>query len=98
MSNFWEDDLDIFFNANTPGCYDATWNATTIKCILGNPYALANPGEIGVEDREPTALVKTSDVTGMIQGQNFVVNGITYKIRGIQPSGDGVTLLILSQD
>lgn len=98
MTNYWEDDLSIFFHANTPGSYDATWNATTIKCIFGNPFALASPGDIGVENSEPTALVKASDVTGIVQGDNFTVNGTTYKVRGIQPSGDGVTLLVLSQD
>ncbi len=90
---FWEDDLEEFFQDLS---VDATYNSATIKVLFDNVYIETE----GVESREPQCICMSSDVSGAAHGDEIIISGTTYKIRGIHPDIPSldVTTLILSKD
>lgn len=57
-----------------------------------------------IETSAPVALVETTRVDGTEYGFTIAradlveIREVTYRVRGIEPDGNGATLLILSQD
>lgn len=72
----------------------------TIWAIFEKPYI-----EIGferaIESNEPQIIVRDSDVTGVAHGDAVVrtVSGTeySYTVENVQPDGDGMTILRLSE-
>jgi hypothetical protein len=50
-----------------------------------------------VEGRSHVAQVITSEVASVAQGQTMVIGATTYKVRGVEPDGTGMTLLRLEE-
>ncbi len=75
---------------------DATYSGGTIKIFFDNVYIEAE----GVETREPQCTCISTDVSGAAHGDEIIISGTTYKIRGIQPDlpSPNQTTLILSKD
>lgn len=99
---FYEDDIDIFFDtyefAKSANLVSAGAGSKTIKVIFENNYQDMNIYTGIVESAGPQAQAKTSDVTGAAHGDTLEIDNITYYIKGIQPNGTGITILILSKD
>ena len=73
----------------------ALYNGTdTISCIFDAEYVDVFD-ETGVESTVPAALCRTSDVSDAAHGLAVVINTVSYTIRGVKPTGDGMTLLKL---
>ena len=51
--------------------------------------------EAGVESSAPFALVRTSDVPNVVQGDTIAISGTTYTIWAVEPDGEGMTDLRL---
>lgn len=75
---------------------DSTYKTNTIKVFFDNVYIEAE----GVETREPQCTCISSDISGAVHGEEIIISGTTYKIRGIQPDtpSPDETTLILSKD
>ena len=70
----------------------ATLAGVSVTGIFDNGYA--EPfGE--VEGRQPTFLLPTASAPIVAHGQSLVIGAATYKVRGVEPDGTGVTLLKL---
>ena len=84
------------------GVSDATYRDTSAG-ISATSYALLRKeyleevagGEVGVESSTPFALVRTSDVPNVVQGDQITINGTTYTIWAVEPDGEGTTDLRL---
>ena len=84
------------------GISDATFTDTsvgsssTITALLKNEYSLEDiGGEVGVETSTPVAIVRSSDVNNVAQGDTIAISGTTYTIVEVQPDGEGMTNLRL---
>lgn len=95
------DDLDGFLSTEDFG------SAATLTCGTGKNAVttlinvIFDDGFRAVENLEsaaPQAHCKASDVAAAAHGDTLQVGGATYTIRGIQPDGTGMTVLILSED
>lgn len=73
---------------------DAVYEGGTIRVLFQNGFVVVN----GVETTAPMVECLDTDVAGVAHGDAMTVNGVTYRIIGIQPTGSGVTKLILSED
>ena len=85
------------------GVSDATYRDTsagisaTIYALLRKEYLEeVAGGEVGVESSAPFALVRTSDVPNVVQGDQITISGTTYTIWDVEPDGEGMTDLRLS--
>lgn len=74
------------------GLYNAS---TTISGIFDNEYIGVPSGDIDVESASPAFTCQTSDVPSADHGDTLVVNSVTYTVRGVQPDGTGITVLLL---
>jgi hypothetical protein len=71
----------------------ATVNGVTINVIFDEGYQQ----QLGIiEDQNPMITCKDTDVVGVTHGLAVVVNGRNFKIREVQPDGNGITVLQLS--
>ena len=70
--------------------------STTISGIFDNEYiGVSAGGDIDVESASPAFTCQTSDVPSADHGDTLVVNSVTYTVRGVQPDGTGMTVLVL---
>ncbi len=90
-----KDDLDGFFDEFA---VDALYNGRIVPVIFDNEYEGVSPQDGEVESAGPQGTVKDSDINGIKHGDTMRIDLINYKIRGIQPDGTGLTVLILSKD
>lgn len=67
----------------------------TINVIFDNEFAVM--GVIGIEEAQPQAVCKTSDVSTAVHNDTLVIGSVTYYIKEIEPDGFGITTLILSK-
>ena len=81
---------------------DATYRDTsagttaTIYAKLRKEYLEEEAGgEGGVESSAPLALVRTSDVPNVVQGDQITINGTTYTIWAVEPDSEGMSDLRL---
>ena len=71
-------------------------SSSTITALLKNEYSLEDVGgEVGVETSTPVAIVRSSDVNNVAQGDTIAISGTTYTIVEVQPDGEGMTNLRL---
>ena len=85
------EDLAPFFST-ADFAVAAALNGVSVTGIFDNGYA--EPfGE--VEGRQPTFLLPTASAPSVAHGQSLVIGAATYKVRGVEPDGTGVTLLKL---
>lgn len=86
--------LDVFMNL-ADWAKPATLNGLAINIIFDEAYM--EQFNI-VEDANPFARAKTSDVvaSGAGHGSLLVVDGRTFKVRELQPDGNGITTMQLS--
>ncbi len=90
-------DLDTFLDSDEYAV-QITYNSGTIKGIFDNAFVEDQQDDIDVETLQPQVTVKTSDVTGLTQGDTMTINSVVYNVIGIQPDGTGLTNVLLSQD
>lgn len=88
------EDLSYLDDTTTGFAVSATYNgSTTVTGIFDNGYAEAG----GVQGSNPTFTLKTSAIASPAHGDTLVISGTTYKIRGVEPDGTGVTVLQLER-
>ena len=50
-------------------------------------------GVVGVQNNAPFAIVRTSDVPSIQQGDTLVISGATYTVVEVVPDGEVMTVL-----
>jgi len=83
--------IAAFFNTDE-FAVSATLAGVSVTGIFDNGY-FEPFGE--VEGRQPTFTLPTSSAPSAAHGQALVIGAATYKVRGVEPDGTGVTVLRL---
>lgn len=65
---------------------------------FNNEWLAAEFVETDIDTAEPAAFVATSVVATAKIGDTLKIDGTTYQIIGVEPDGNGLTRLRLSQD
>lgn len=77
----------------------ATFDGSTITGIFQSGFAGAEYGaEVLVDSIEPIFTTRSIDVSGAVQGDTITIGGTVYTIRGIEPDGEGMTRLRLTDE
>ena len=71
-------------------------DTSTFTGIFDNDFLAVDLDESEVESTEPTLLARTADVSGLAHGDSLTISSTSYKVRGIQPDGTGMTQIMLS--
>jgi hypothetical protein len=50
-----------------------------------------------VQGRQPMFMLPTASASSAAHGQSLVIGATTYTVRGVEPDGTGVTVLILEE-
>jgi len=86
-------DYSAFFNTDDFGVAGTYDGSTTVNGILDSDYV-----EIaGVEAKRPVFMCLASDVSGVVHGKTLTANSTSYVVRGVQPDGTGLTMLVLEE-
>jgi hypothetical protein len=89
--------MTVFSDALTAILHDpafqvaATIGAATVYGNFDNKFMVVD----GIETKEPTFEALDTDLTGMAHNSTITINAVAYTVAGIQPNGQGSTLLIL---
>lgn len=83
--------IAAFFNTDD-FAVSATLNGAAVTGIFDNGY-FEPFGE--VEGRQPTFTLPTSSASSTVHGHVLAIGSATYKVRGVEPDGTGVTVLRL---
>lgn len=89
---FTEDLTPFFFT--TDFAVTGMLAGSHVTGIIDTPY-LEALGE--VEGRQPVFFLPTASAPSVAHGQELVIGAKTYKVRGVEPDGTGVTLLRLEE-
>jgi len=79
----------------------ATWTpaaggaASSISILFDNGYEDYEFGTVEHSGRAPAAMVQSSEVAGLVVGDTLTIEGVDYRVRTIEPDGQGVTRLVL---
>lgn len=71
----------------------ATLDGASVRGIFDNQYV----DVLGVASRQPIFTLPTADAAAATQASVLVVEGVTYRVRTIEPDGTGVTVLMLER-
>lgn len=73
-----------------------TWSGTSFVGIYDSEYHDADMiGGVPFASSQPRLKCRTADVTGVSRGTALSVDGVSVKVRNIQPDGTGMTELVL---
>jgi len=71
-----------------------TWKGNPLTAVFSDYYIDAQ----GMESSVPHLIVADSNVSGIAHGDAVTVDGTAYTVRGLEPNGFGLTLVILELD
>lgn len=95
LSVFFEEDDFAITASYTPAGYPHTSVMTsTINGIFSNRYIEAD----GMQGEKPTLLIDALDIEKYTQGDQLTVDETIYTLADWQKSGNGLMLLILSEN
>lgn len=70
----------------------------TVNVIFDRGYVPASPETAEVALTRPTALARLSDLPDVATGDTLTISGTAYHLVGVEPSGVGDVILLLSED
>lgn len=74
----------------------ATFGVDTVTGLFDNEYISVFTGDVvDVESSSPAFTCRTSDVPSISHGYTLTVNATAYTVHGVQPDGEGFTVLVL---
>lgn len=83
-----------FFSTSDFGVAALWKGATSVNGIFDAAYA----DPLGVaEGSKPAFTCEAAAVTGVKHGDTMIINATTYKVRGVQPDGTGVVVIVLEE-
>ena len=70
-------------------------STATISAILSKAYFAEDVGGTMVESSEPIAMVRTTDVPNVVQGDTLAISGTTFTVVEVKPDNEGMSELRL---
>jgi len=99
MTSFWDTDVADMDGFAEPAVWDDGTRCHNITLTAyNNPWLAAQFVDTDVENAEPAAFAPTATVATAAVGHTLTVSGTTYQIISVEPDGNGLTRLRLSQD
>ncbi|MBX9736529.1 MAG: hypothetical protein K2X32_06345 [Phycisphaerales bacterium] len=89
---FVEQDIASMLSVSEFGV-DVTIAGLPVTAIFDAAYV----DPLGVASVRPVLTCATTDVASVVRGAAVVIGSVNYVVRGIEPDGTGVTLLILER-
>lgn len=86
------EDLSVFTDTDD-FAVTATVDGSSVNGIFGNAFVLVD----FIESDKPVFDCASADIVGVVHGDTVTIGSDTYKVRGIQPDGTGMTRLILEE-
>ncbi len=83
----------IYFNTDEFGVSATYDGSTTVKGLIDRRYIEA----LGGEAEHPVFICREADISGVVHGKTLVANSTSYTVRGVQPDGSGMILLVLRE-
>ena len=98
--SFWKDDVDEFFHdfASTVTLYPDLSGETDIQAIFDEAQEVIDMDTGQVINARPRIGCKSTDIVGVIEGNEVKIDAHTYKVRQILDDGTGITMLVLSEN
>ena len=87
------EDLSVFLQTQDFATAATYQGSATVNGIFDNQYFEG----MNFQGSAPVFMCRTADVASAAHGQSLVVDGITYKIVGVEPSGTGISTLRLER-
>lgn len=77
--------------------YKRDGSTVTLTGIFDEAVQVISPETMSVETTEPQLVCKTSDVSDLDKSaETLTINGVDYRVIGVEPDGTGLTRLRLS--
>ena len=70
-------------------------SSSTITALLKHEYFSEASGDVTVESSQPVAVVRSTDVPSVVQGDTLAIDSVTYSIIEVSPDNEGMTQLRL---
>lgn len=70
-------------------------SSSTITAVLSRAYFAESVGDQTLESSQPVAMVRSSDVSGVVQSDTLAIDSTTYTIVEVMPDNEGLTQLRL---
>lgn len=70
----------------------------SIKVVFDAPFAITEVEGMQYQNIDPVAHCRTADVANATDEATLIINGVTYRVKEVQPDGGGVTNLALTKD
>ena len=70
-------------------------STATISAILSKAYFAEDVGGTMIESSEPIAMVRTTDVPNVVQGDTLAISGTTFTVVEVKPDNEGMSELRL---
>lgn len=70
-------------------------SSSTITALLSKAYFAESVGDQTLESSQPVALVRSSDVPNVVQGDTLSISSVGYTIVEVQPDNESMTTLRL---
>ena len=86
--------MDAFFST-TDFAVTGTLAGASVTGIFDAAYFDPLGGDL--QGAQPIFTLPTSSASSAAHGQNLVIGATTYKVRGVEPDGTGVTVLRLEK-
>ena len=70
-------------------------STSTITALLKREYFAETAGDVTVESSSPVAVVRTTDVPSVVQGDTLTISSVAFTITEVLPDNEGMTQLRL---
>lgn len=78
--------------------HQATYDGNNFNVQFVKEFSAVELFGIEIESSTPFCIARDADVSGIAHGEQFTVDSVVYKVRGVRPDGTGMTIIILSKD
>lgn len=68
-----------------------------LRCIFDEDYYASSMGVVDLNNTQATATCKPGDLADAVRGDEFQVDGRTFRVGRVQPDGSGWSLVALRE-
>lgn len=95
-------DLSGFFDENDFAgqakiTSEETKRTILVSGIFDNDFLSVSGGEVQINSAGPAFTAQSSELTTIKTGDALIYEGVTYKIRRVEPDGTGISNIILNK-
>ena len=93
-----DDRLDLLADHETVIWTPTGGSAKTVPGVFDREYLSTEFGDTDIDTRQPMVLCRSCDIETAAQGDSVEYDSTTYTVVGVEPDGQGMTMLVLADD